>query len=69
MPQKIYIRLASHRVNTSVAVNQRHPKIFTPGEVITSHNEFMRLVNNLYHKQSLKITLLEDMVHMKKMVS
>ncbi|KAJ8934588.1 hypothetical protein NQ314_013264 [Rhamnusium bicolor] len=42
MPQKIYIRLASHRVNTSVAVNQRYPKIFTPGEVITSQNEFMR---------------------------
>ncbi|KAJ8921453.1 hypothetical protein NQ315_003071 [Exocentrus adspersus] len=42
MPQKIYIRLASHRVNTSVAVNQRHPKIFTPGEVITTQNEFMR---------------------------
>ncbi|KAJ8977659.1 hypothetical protein NQ317_002461 [Molorchus minor] len=42
MSKKIHIRLASQRVNTSVAVNQRYPKIFTPGQEITSHNEFMR---------------------------
>ncbi|XP_057666381.1 exosome complex component RRP4 [Diorhabda carinulata] len=44
MPQKIQIRLASERVNASVAINRRYPKIFTPGEVITVQNEreFMR---------------------------
>ncbi|XP_050501309.1 exosome complex component RRP4 isoform X2 [Diabrotica virgifera virgifera] len=42
MPQKIQIRLATHRVNPSVAPNKRYPKIFTPGEVITAQDEFMR---------------------------
>ncbi|XP_023015296.1 exosome complex component Rrp4 [Leptinotarsa decemlineata] len=42
MSKKIRIRLASQRVNSSVAVNQRYPKIFTPGELITNQNEFMR---------------------------
>lgn len=42
MPQEIKIRLASQRVNPSVAIHQRSPKIFTPGQVITEKNEFMR---------------------------
>ncbi|VEN51684.1 unnamed protein product [Callosobruchus maculatus] len=42
MSQKFHIRLASQRVNTSIAENQRYPKIFTPGETITKQNEFMR---------------------------
>ncbi|EEZ98806.1 exosome complex component RRP4 [Tribolium castaneum] len=42
MPQKIHIRLAAHRINPSIAVNRRVPKIFTPGQVITEQNEFMR---------------------------
>lgn len=42
MSRKITIRLACDRVNTSVALHQRYPKIFTPGEIITQQNEFMR---------------------------
>lgn len=42
MSRKITIRLASDRVNTSVALHQRYPAIFTPGEIITQQNEFMR---------------------------
>ncbi|KAF5285572.1 hypothetical protein FQA39_LY16584 [Lamprigera yunnana] len=42
MLSKINIRLAEDRVNTSVSVNQRIPKIFTPGEVISEQKEFMR---------------------------
>ncbi|CAH0553588.1 unnamed protein product [Brassicogethes aeneus] len=42
MSKKIHIRLANHRVNSSVAVYSRVPKIFTPGEIITPQNEFMR---------------------------
>ncbi|XP_044259231.1 exosome complex component RRP4 isoform X2 [Tribolium madens] len=42
MPQKIHIRLAAHRINPSIGVNRRVPKIFTPGQVITEQNEFMR---------------------------
>ncbi|GJQ86332.1 hypothetical protein Trydic_g9028 [Trypoxylus dichotomus] len=42
MPPKIQIRLAADRVNYSIVVNQRVPKIYTPGEVITKQNEFMR---------------------------
>ncbi|CAG9865299.1 unnamed protein product [Phyllotreta striolata] len=42
MSKNIQIRLASQRINTSVPGNQRYPKIFTPGQVITAQNEFMR---------------------------
>ncbi|XP_018332099.1 exosome complex component RRP4 [Agrilus planipennis] len=39
---KIQVRLATQRVDPSVAINYRSPKIFTPGEVITVQDEFMR---------------------------
>lgn len=42
MNHEIHIRLACDRVNSSVAIHERSPKIFTPGEVITPQNEFMR---------------------------
>ncbi|XP_017774134.1 PREDICTED: exosome complex component RRP4 [Nicrophorus vespilloides] len=42
MSNKIHIGIASDRVNPSVALNQRVPKIYTPGEVITEQNELMR---------------------------
>ncbi|KAK9693413.1 KH domain [Popillia japonica] len=42
MPSNIQIRLATDRVNYTIALNQRIPKIYTPGEVITKQNEFMR---------------------------
>ncbi|KAF2898522.1 hypothetical protein ILUMI_07654 [Ignelater luminosus] len=42
MLQKVHIRLAENRVNTSVAVDRRIPKIFTPGEIISEQKEFMR---------------------------
>lgn len=42
MSQIFHIRLATDRINTSIAPSQQYPKIFTPGEVITTHNEFMR---------------------------
>lgn len=43
MSNEINIRLASNRVNPSITISQRIPKIFTPGEKITKQNEFMRL--------------------------
>lgn len=42
MPAKIQIRLANDRVNYSIALNQRPPKIYTPGQIITKQDEFMR---------------------------
>ncbi|XP_019865187.1 exosome complex component RRP4 [Aethina tumida] len=42
MSQKIHIRLATNRVNTNVTINNRIPPIFTPGQIITPQNEFMR---------------------------
>ncbi|KAI4458774.1 pnas-3 related [Holotrichia oblita] len=42
MPSNIQIRLATDRVNYTIALNQRVPKIYTPGEIITKQNEFMR---------------------------
>ncbi|KAL3276794.1 hypothetical protein HHI36_012157 [Cryptolaemus montrouzieri] len=44
MSRKIYIRLATDRVNTSVAIEglRAYPSIYTPGQIITNQNEFMR---------------------------
>lgn len=42
--KKIHMRLAANRVNTLAAGVQRVPKIFTPGQIITQHSEFMWLV-------------------------
>lgn len=38
---KIHIRLASNRVNPSVGVSHRIPRIYTPGEKITNKGEYM----------------------------
>lgn len=42
MSETIYVRHARHRVNPSVGITRRAPRIFTPGEVITERKEFMR---------------------------
>ncbi|XP_044748400.1 exosome complex component RRP4 [Coccinella septempunctata] len=44
MPRQIQIRSASNRVDTSVAVDREesHPAIYTPGQIITQQNGFMR---------------------------
>lgn len=41
---KIHIRLASNRIIPNISVSRRTPKIYTPGQIITEQNEFMRLV-------------------------
>lgn len=45
---KIHIRLASERINPTVSISRRTPRIYTPGQIITEQNEFMRLVFNQY---------------------
>ncbi|KAK9875146.1 hypothetical protein WA026_005937 [Henosepilachna vigintioctopunctata] len=42
MPQKIQMRLASNRVDTSVVINRDIPAIYTPGQIISNQNEFLR---------------------------
>lgn len=42
MSQKIHIHLACNRVNPFIAINNKVPRIFTPGQVIIEQNEFMR---------------------------
>lgn len=56
MPSNIQIRLATDRVNYTIALNQRIPKIYTPGEVITKQNEFMRLEFCILLNKSFPIT-------------
>lgn len=55
MTTNIDIRLASTRVNTTLFTENAMPRIFTPGEVITSQQGFMRYVKR-YHFNSWKIT-------------
>lgn len=42
MAQNINIRLASERVNPILPGDGEAPRIFTPGEIVTSQQGFMR---------------------------
>lgn len=42
MTTNIDIRLASTRVNTTLHTENAMPRLFTPGETITSQQGFMR---------------------------
>lgn len=42
MTTNIDMRLASARVNTTLYTDDEMPRLFTPGEVITSQQGFMR---------------------------
>lgn len=44
MTSTINIRLASNRVNNSLMTGDRIPRLFTPGEVITKQQNFMRFI-------------------------
>lgn len=45
MTTNIDMRLASTRVNTTLYTDNAMPRLFTPGEVITSQQGFMRYVS------------------------
>lgn len=43
MTTNISIRLASDRVNNTLLTGDNIPKLFTPGQIITGQQGFMRL--------------------------
>lgn len=43
MTTSVQIRLASSRVNNVLLTGENVPRLFTPGEVITGQQGFMRL--------------------------
>lgn len=43
MTTNVQIRLASNRVNNALVTGDNVPRLFTPGEVITGQQGFMRL--------------------------
>lgn len=43
MSTNVQIRLASSRVNNVLLAGDRIPRLFTPGEVITAQQGYMRL--------------------------
>jgi len=42
MTQKVYIRLASQRIDNTIAAASEIPRLYTPGEIITCESGYMR---------------------------
>lgn len=49
MTTNIDMRLASTRINTTLQTDNVMPRLFTPGEVITSQQGFMRYVFRCFY--------------------
>lgn len=47
MTTNVQIRLAADRVNNTLVTGDKVPRLFTPGEVITGQQGFMRLGSRL----------------------
>lgn len=47
MTTNVQIRLASDRVNTELPTNSNTPRLYSPGEIITNVQGYMRLVTSL----------------------
>lgn len=48
MTTNVHIRLASSRVNNTLLTGDQVPRLFTPGELITGQQGFMRLGFNIF---------------------
>lgn len=56
MNTNVNIRLASDRVNNLLITGDHIPRLYTPGEVITGQQGFMRYFNNFYDIINLKFS-------------
>lgn len=68
MTSHVKIRLASERVNHSVPANNGLPRFYTPGEVITGMQDFMRGHGTYTEDDSLKASVAGVMQKVNKLI-
>ncbi|CAB3236905.1 unnamed protein product [Arctia plantaginis] len=68
MTSHVKIRLASERVNHSVRSNNELPRFYTPGEVITGMQDFMRGHGTYAEDDSLKASVAGVMQKVNKLI-
>ncbi|XP_055597971.1 exosome complex component RRP4 [Uranotaenia lowii] len=69
MASNVMIRLASDRVNLSLLSGDSNPRLFTPGEVITSQQGFMRGHGTYMEDEDIKSSLAGVMVQVNKLIT
>lgn len=70
MPLDLHIRLASSRVNASIADSESHfPTIYTPGQAITDQNAFMRGHGTYEENGMLKASVAGVQVRVNNLIS
>lgn len=69
MTSNVIIRLASDRVNPSLLSGDSNPRLFTPGEVITSQQGFMRGHGTYMEDEDIKSSVAGVMVQVNKLIT
>uniref|UniRef100_A0A1Q3F074 Exosome complex component RRP4 n=1 Tax=Culex tarsalis TaxID=7177 RepID=A0A1Q3F074_CULTA len=69
MASNVIIRLASDRVNPSLLSGDSNPRLFTPGEVITSQQGFMRGHGTYMEDEDIKSSVAGVMVQVNKLIT
>ncbi|XP_055630527.1 exosome complex component RRP4 [Toxorhynchites rutilus septentrionalis] len=69
MASNVMIRLASDRVNLMLLSGDSNPRLFTPGEVITSQQGFMRGHGTYMEDEDIKSSVAGVMVQVNKLIT
>lgn len=69
MASNVMIRLASDRANLSLLSGESNPRLFTPGEVITSQQGFMRGHGTYMEDEDIKSSVAGVMVQVNKLIT
>ncbi|EDS25967.1 exosome complex exonuclease RRP4 [Culex quinquefasciatus] len=69
MASNVIIKLASDRVNPSLLSGDSNPRLFTPGEVITSQQGFMRGHGTYMEDEDIKSSVAGVMVQVNKLIT
>ncbi|EAT34927.1 AAEL012874-PA [Aedes aegypti] len=69
MASNVMIRLASDRANLSLLSGDSNPRLFTPGEVITSQQGFMRGHGTYMEGEDIKSSVAGVMVQVNKLIT
>ncbi|XP_055532781.1 exosome complex component RRP4 isoform X1 [Wyeomyia smithii] len=69
MASNVMIRLASDRVNLSLLSGDNNPRLFTPGEVITAQQGYMRGHGTYMEDEDIKSSVAGVMVQVNKLIT
>ncbi|XP_065092500.1 exosome complex component RRP4 [Ochlerotatus camptorhynchus] len=69
MASNVMIRLASDRANLSLLSGDSNPRLFTPGEVITSQQGYMRGHGTYMEDEDIKSSVAGVMVQVNKLIT